>query len=107
MSSENQTTEHPVAVYTNTVSFPGIPIESVVAMISTALTAAGVTHELNVSVLDTMSLATGNSEFERKNMESFINLNNIMDSLVREHRLVTCKVQSTNVFVKMTFNCYN
>ena len=94
-------------IYTQLITFPGIPIETVTNAVGLLMNVHGVQHQLTVNPegFSSDALVTGNEVADIRATNQYLELNGLLGGLSRDHELVTCDTKSDSKCLHLTLTC--
>lgn len=99
--------ERPLDVFSHSVNFPGVPLETTINSVGMLLNMYGITHDLPVNPLfDIGTLQTGDEGTDSRIATDYIHFKTLLDNLQRDYRRIECHCQSNMVCVYLRFSCY-
>ncbi|QGH71894.1 hypothetical protein N1M2_31 [Klebsiella phage N1M2] len=99
--------EQPIALFSHTMTFPGVPLENLVSSISLLLSAYGVSHQLPVSPTFTSEgLTSGDNNRDQRFVTEYMQFKLMLEDLSRQYTTVQCTAQSNGASVYLRFSCY-
>lgn len=107
MQQTQTTSEQPLALFSHTMTLPGVPLESLISSLALLMSAYGVSHTIPISPTFTSeSLVTGNTNQDQRFAADFVQFKLMLEDLSREYTSVQCAAQSNGSSVYMRFSCY-
>ncbi|UQT02617.1 hypothetical protein YUBABA_02170 [Serratia phage vB_SmaM-Yubaba] len=99
--------EQPLAMFSHTMTFPGVPLENLVSSIALLLSAYGVKHQLPTSpTFTTEGLTSGDNNRDQRFVTEYMQFKLMLEDLSRQYTTVQCTAQSNGASVYLRFSCY-
>lgn len=93
--------------FTFSLSFPGLPFETVLSIAGFVLNAYNVNTEITFPYPSTDSLETGNPEIDARYLAHFVEYKNIVEGLARDFEHISADIKAIPPTLMVIFNCEN
>lgn len=105
--TQTNTTEQPLAMFSHTMTFPGVPLTTLTSALGMLLSAYGVKHTFPVNTdFSSDALTSADENTNARFASDFMMFKSMLADMSRQYKTVQCSGESNGVSVYMRFSCY-